>query len=57
MRALHLNHGLIDPFTTNSTGNYQNSTTLASGLSDFHKLTLTVLKTKGIPSRNYLQKL
>ena len=35
----------IDLFITNSTGSFQNKTTLASDLSDVHKMILTVLKT------------
>ena len=50
----------IDLFITNSSGSFQNTTTLASGLSDCHKMILTVLKTaflkvkrKEIIYRNY----
>ena len=35
----------IDLFLTNSTGSFQNTTTVATGLSDFHKMILTVSKT------------
>ena len=35
----------IDLFLTNSTGSFQNTTTVATELSDFHKMILTVLKT------------
>ena len=35
----------IDLFLTNSTGSFQDTTTVATGLSDFHKMILTVLKT------------
>ena len=35
----------IDLFLTNSYRNVQNTTTLATGLSNFHKMAITVLKT------------
>ena len=35
----------IELFLTNSTGSFQNTTTVATGLSDFHEMILTVLKT------------
>ena len=35
----------IDLFLTNSYRNVQNTTTIATGLSDFHKMAITVLKT------------
>ena len=34
----------IDLFITDSTGSFKNTTTLRSGLLDFHKMILTVLK-------------
>ena len=50
----------IDLFITNSVMSFQNTTTLASGLSDFHKMIVTVCKTsfqkpkpKEIVYRNY----
>ena len=39
------NPSCIDLFITNSAGSFQNTTTLASTLSDCHKMILTVLKT------------
>ena len=39
------NPSCIDLFITNSSGSFQHTTTLASGLSDCHKMILTVLKT------------
>ena len=39
------NPSCIDLFITNSSGSFQNTTTLACGLSDCHKMILTVLKT------------
>ena len=39
------NPSCIDLFITNSCLSFQNTTTLCSGLSDFHKMTVTVLKT------------
>ena len=39
------NPSCIDLFITNSSVSFQNTTTLASGLSDGHKMILTVLKT------------
>ena len=54
------NLSCIDLFITNSSGSFQNTTTLATGLSDCHKMILTVLKTtfpkakrKEIVYRNY----
>ena len=54
------NPSCIDLFIANSSGSFQNTTTLASGLSDCHKMILTVLKTtfpkakrKEIIYRNY----
>ena len=38
------NPSCIDPFITNSSSRFQNTTTLATGLSDIHKMILTVLK-------------
>ena len=53
------NPSCIDLFITNSSGSFQNTTTLVSGLSDCYKMILTVLKTtfpkakgKEIISRN-----
>ena len=40
----NLSYGCIDLFITNSTNSFQNTTTLATGLSDFHKMILTALK-------------
>ena len=39
------NPSCIDLFITNSYQSFQNTTTVATGLSDFHKMTVTVLKT------------
>ena len=39
------NPSCIDLFITNSYRSFQNTTTVATGLSDFHKMTVTVLKT------------
>ena len=39
------NPSCIDLFITNSYLSFQNTTTVATGLSDFHKMTVTVLKT------------
>ena len=54
------NPSCIDLFITNISGSFQNTATLASGLSDCHKMILTVLKTtfpkakrKEIIYRNY----
>ena len=41
----HVNPSCIDLSITNSSLRFQNTTTFASGLSDFHKMILTVLKT------------
>ena len=38
------NPSCIDLFITNSYQNFQNTTTVATGLSDFHKMVITVLK-------------
>ena len=38
------NPSCIDLFLTNSYQNFQNTTTVATGLSDFHKMVITVLK-------------
>ena len=38
------NPSCIDLFITNSTRSFQNTTTVATGLSDFHKMILSVLK-------------
>ena len=46
------NPSCIDLFITNSYRSFQKTTTITTGLSDFHKMTLTVLKTtfpKSIP--------
>ena len=40
-----LNPTSIDLILTNGSNNFHNSTTLETGLSDHHKMTLTVLKT------------
>ena len=40
------NPSCIDLFITNQSRSFQNTKTIASGLSDFHKLVLTVFKTK-----------
>ena len=39
------NHSCFDLFLTNSYQNFQNTTTVATGLSDFHKMAVTVMKT------------
>ena len=39
------NPSCIDLFLTNSYQNFQNTTTVATGLSDFHKMAVTVMKT------------
>ena len=39
------NPSCIDLFITNSYRSFQKTTTLSTGLSDFHKMTITVLKT------------
>ena len=39
------NPSCIDLFITNSYLSFQNTTTVATGLSDFHKMTVTILKT------------
>ena len=39
------NPSCIDLFLTNSYQNFQNTTTISTGLSDFHKMPLTVMKT------------
>ena len=39
------NPSCIDLFLTNSHQSFQNTTTVATGLSDFHKMVVTVLKT------------
>ena len=39
------NPSCIDLFLTNHSNSFQSTTTIASGLSDFHKLVVTVLKT------------
>ena len=38
------NPSCIDLFITNSTNSFQNTTTIATGLSDFHKMIVTVFK-------------
>ena len=40
------NPSCIDLFLTNSPMSFQNTTVLANGLSDFHKMAITVFKTK-----------
>ena len=39
------NPSCIDLFLTNSAFSFQNTTTVATGLSDFHKMVVTVMKT------------
>ena len=39
------NPSCIDPILTNSTNSFQNSGVIDTGLSDFHKMTFTVVKT------------
>ena len=39
------NPSCIDLFLTNSSQSFQNTTTVSTGLSDFHKMTVTVMKT------------
>ena len=39
------NPSCIDLFLTNSPLSFQNTTTVTTGLSDFHKMVVTVLKT------------
>ena len=39
------NPSCIDLFLTNSNQNFQNTTTVATGLSDFHKIAVIVMKT------------
>ena len=39
------NPSCIDLFVTNSGNSFQNTTTVSTGLSDFHKMIITVLKT------------
>ena len=51
------NPSCIDIILTNNAMAFQNTTTVFTGLSDFHKLVLTVLKTsitKSKPQKNYL---
>ena len=38
-------HSSIDPILTNSLSSFQNSSAIEAGLSDFHKMTITVMKT------------
>ena len=48
------NPSCIDLFLTNSRNSFKNSTVISSGLSDFHKMIVTVLKTtivKGKPKQ------
>ena len=40
------NPSCIDLFITNKSKSFQNTITLATGLSDFHKMVITVMKTK-----------
>ena len=50
------NPSCIDLFLTNSVQSFQNTTTVATGLSDFHKMSVTVLKTtfpRASPRVNY----
>ena len=58
----YVNPSCIDLFITSSSLSFQNTTTFASDLSDFHKMILTVLKTtfqkvkaKEIVYRNFKQ--
>ena len=39
------NPSCIDIFLTNSAGSFQNTTTVTTGLSDFHNMVVTVMKT------------
>ena len=39
------NPSCIDLFLTNSAASFQNTTTVTTGLSDFHKMAVTVMKT------------
>ena len=39
-----LKHSCIDLIITNRPKNFQNSVTVETGLSDFHKMTLTVME-------------
>ena len=39
------NPSCIDLFLTNSASSFQNTTTVTTGLSDFHKMVVTVMKT------------
>ena len=41
-----INPSCIDLFITNKYRNFQNTTAISTGLSDFHKMSLTVMKTK-----------
>ena len=45
----------IDLFLTNSPHSFQNTMTISTGLSDFHKMIITVLKSSFIKLRNVLQ--
>ena len=54
------NPSCIDLFLTNCGNSFQNTTTVSTGLSDFHKMTITILKTtfpkakpKIIPYRDF----
>jgi len=40
------NPSCVDLFITNSYRSFQNTKVLSTGLSDFHKMAITVLKTK-----------
>ena len=40
------NPSCIDLIITNSRNKFQNTTAISTGLSDFHKMVLTILKTK-----------
>ena len=56
-----LNPSIIDLILTNRSRSFQNSQTIETGLSDYHKLTVTAMRTffpKQAPSyHNYLQRL
>ena len=45
------NHSCIDLFIINSSNNFQNTSTMTAGLSDFHKIVVTVLKTTFLKSK------
>ena len=49
------NHSCIDPLLTNSTNSFESTCTIETGLSDFHKLVVTVINKKHeqIPPKLY----